>query len=186
MWWAWKQDQFHCTLQQLHMLLRAAWSSCSPGPSPLWIHSMYESADLVVWCLAGAFRCHPSAPEGVHQLPQLSVHFPQCFVGFFLTYILFNIFYFMFSSGFPFLTRSSANPVALPPPLPYDVLYDALIQSFLCDSWILPSQLHFSHKMSKSLQFTKSFGVYAVSWFFYNTAWDFFSICFQHISQRKW
>lgn len=165
------------------MLLRAAWSSCSPGPSPLWIHSMYKSADLVVWCLAGAFRCHPSAPEGVHQLPQLSIHFPQCFVGFFLTYVLFNIFYFMFSSGFPFLTRSSANPVALPLPLPYDVPYDVLIQSFLGDSWIFSSQLHlFAQNEQESTVYQVLWGIcyfLVLGWFvFHNTAWNFFSICF--------
>lgn len=156
------------------MELRAAWSSCSPDPSALWIHSVCKSAELAVWCLAGGFRCHPSAPEGVHQLPQLSVHFPQFFVVFFPIYVLINIFYLPFSSGFPLLTWSNANPIALTLPLPHDVPYDVLIQSFLGDAWILSSQLHFAHKMSKSSQFTKSFGGYAVSWFFSQHNLEFF------------
>jgi len=56
---------------------------CSPGPPALWICSLCKAADLVVQCLGGAFRRQPFTPDGVHQLPLLSVHFPPFFVVFF-------------------------------------------------------------------------------------------------------
>lgn len=121
------------------MLLRAAWSSCSPSPSPLWIHSMYKSADLVVWCLAGAFRCHPSAPEGVHRLPQLSIHFPQCFVGFF-SWLTFSWISFTSCSALAFLFWLGQVQTLLLFPCLYLLMYH--IMSSFSLFWVTPGSSH--------------------------------------------
>lgn len=141
-----------------------------------------------VWCLAETFKCHPSTSEGVHQLPQLNIHFPLSLHS--PAYVLINIFYFTFSSVFPLLTWSIANPISHPLLLPYGVPYDVLIQSFLGEPQIMSSQSYFAHKKSKNLLFTKPSGVYAVykvlwgvlgflvCFVFHNTIWNFLAYIF--------